>query len=94
MSPLSSTIACRRTRDGTICIVTYQYAATGALRHARVEALARVDGREQVVGRGVMRGRRLRLSLAHLRHGRYRLAIVARTARGSTLIGRTTLTVS
>jgi hypothetical protein len=75
----------------TTCTVTYTYPAS---MRAAVIAIARVHGHTAVLARGQLRHRRLRLTLAHLRRGRYRVTLVALGAHGArTVIGHSTLVV-
>jgi hypothetical protein len=74
--------------------VTYTYGKGGAA-DLRVRAIARVHGREVILGRGRMHGRTLTLTLRHLHRGRYRLTLLGLAGHGNwAVIGHTTVVVS
>ncbi|HJS96113.1 MAG TPA: choice-of-anchor D domain-containing protein [Solirubrobacteraceae bacterium] len=96
--PTGGTVVCTtsRLRKTTTCTVTYSYAkrSAAAAGHARARATAVIHGRRVVVGRGRIRGHRVKLHLKRLKRGRYRLTLwrLVRHAR-PIVIGHRTLVV-
>ena len=79
----------------TTCTITYQYATAGAAPAARIEATAKIHGRNVVVGRGTIHGHKLRITFKHLHPGQYRITVRDLKGHGkSVVLERTTLTVS
>jgi hypothetical protein len=86
-------LACKPAGKFASCTLTYTY------RHAvsgtkRIRATIAADSRAGVVGHGTLRGHTLRLTLAHLRRGRYRLTLSVIDAHGTRMIGHVTITIS
>jgi hypothetical protein len=94
-SPSSSKITCQLVSKVTTCTITYQYPTTGAARTARIEATAKIHGRNVVLGRGTIHDHKLRITLKHLHRGHYRITVRDLKRHGkSVVLERTTLTVS
>ncbi|MGO9957443.1 MAG: hypothetical protein ACLP50_15985 [Solirubrobacteraceae bacterium] len=86
---------CARVLGVTVCTVTYRYASSSIVPDGRVQATTDVRGRIEVVAHGTIRRHELRLTLAHLRPGRYRLTLLElRRHATPVVIGHTTVGVS
>ena len=102
-TPIGSTSSCTTriisfSTATTTCTVTYTYSphsAADLVDGARVKAIGRIAGRASVVASGRVHGRKVSLTTAkHLRHGRYKVALVEFMAHGRTAtIGHTTLVI-
>jgi hypothetical protein len=80
----------------TTCTVTYQYTTNGGAADGRVIATTKIDGATRTVGRGTIHRHKLKLkvTLTHLRRGRYNVRLLELNHGRPVVIGHTTLTVS
>jgi sugar lactone lactonase YvrE len=94
-SPIGSTTKCTSLLLITTCTMTYQYGTSSfRVANGRVVATTRVGARTQTVGHGTIRNHTLKLTLKHLKRGRYSITLLRpRPHSKAVVIGHTTVTV-